>query len=108
MYTYAANITKIVDGDTFVCDIDLGFGIFLQRKHVRVAHINCPEMKTQAGKDARAYMCEWLEKQPHVVVKIVQHKTDKYGRILAEVMFDSISVGDHLMQKGLAVPYDPA
>jgi endonuclease YncB( thermonuclease family) len=108
MYTYAASITKIIDGDTYVCDIDLGFGIFLQQKHVRVAHINCPELRTLDGKNARAYVCDWLDKKPHVIVKILQHKSDKYGRILADVMFDYINVGSHLIAKGLAVPYDPA
>ena len=45
MYTYKASVTRVVDGDTVIVDIDLGFGVWLREQSVRLAKINAPEMK---------------------------------------------------------------
>jgi len=46
MYEYRCKITKVVDGDTVKCDIDLGFGIWQHNETVRLMGIDTPESRT--------------------------------------------------------------
>ena len=39
MYEYRCKVLRIVDGDTVDVDIDLGFGIWMQRERIRVMGI---------------------------------------------------------------------
>ena len=88
MYSYYCTVVRVIDGDTFVADIDLGFGICLLRKHIRIYGVNTPEVvgKTKdAGLKARNYLEEWLKLNASDLWIIVENKQDKYGRILARV-----------------------
>ena len=49
-YTYNAVITRVVDGDTLVVDIDAGFDIWLRGQTLRLNRVNAPEMKTPEGR----------------------------------------------------------
>ena len=42
MYQYKAIVTRVVDGDTFDCTIDLGFRIYTKQR-IRVSNLNTPE-----------------------------------------------------------------
>ncbi len=46
MYQYKAKITRIIDGDTVDCDIDLGFKVILGKQRTRLNGINKPESRT--------------------------------------------------------------
>jgi len=46
MHTYKATIIRVIDGDTVVVDIDLGFNVVLRDQHVRLAGIDTPETRT--------------------------------------------------------------
>jgi len=47
MYEFKAKLTRVVDGDTLVFDLDLGFDVWLNNQHIRLADINCPEVRTK-------------------------------------------------------------
>ena len=47
-YTYAATVDRVVDGDTLLVLIEVGFGIIM-RDRLRLRGINCPEMSTPQG-----------------------------------------------------------
>ena len=47
MYQYKAKITRIIDGDTVDCDIDLGFKVILAKQRIRLYGIDTPESRTQ-------------------------------------------------------------
>jgi endonuclease YncB( thermonuclease family) len=54
-YKYHATAERIIDGDTFLARVDLGFYIFTTI-HVRIRGMNAPEMtgaSRQAGAAAR-------------------------------------------------------
>jgi endonuclease YncB( thermonuclease family) len=54
LYRYRAEVKKVVDGDTIICLVDLGFKTFSQRI-VRLAGINAPEINAKDdGERARA------------------------------------------------------
>ena len=42
MYTYKAKLIRVIDGDTIVADIDLGFNMILRDQHIRLTGINTP------------------------------------------------------------------
>ena len=54
-----ATVTRIVDGDTLHLDVDLGCDTTLAMT-VRLYGLNCPEMNTDAGKAAKAYVEQWV------------------------------------------------
>ena len=47
MYQYKAKITRIIDGDTVDCDIDLGFKVILAKQRIRLYGIDTPESRTR-------------------------------------------------------------
>lgn len=114
MYEYKVDIVRVIDGDTFVCNIDLGFEVILKNKHVRIAHINAPENNTDAGKAATRYLAYMLIPHkdqnvvylPEVILNVKNHKHDKYGRILAEVKVDGRMMHEVMVEDGHAVPYE--
>lgn len=89
MYTYKAAVVRIVDGDTIIVDIDLGFGVWLREQSVRLAKINAPEIRG-ATREAGLVAKDFLSKL--ILNKWVQIRTekgdDKYGRWLATVLIE--------------------
>jgi micrococcal nuclease len=83
MYTYKATIVRVIDGDTVVLNIDLGFKIH----HIspcRLAGINAPEMNAKDEKVRAAAVAskEFLSGLllEGMEVTIISKKLDKYGR----------------------------
>lgn len=82
-YTYAATIEKVVDGDTFDVDLDLGMRAHLKTR-LRLAHVDAAESFTLDGKNAKAVVGA---KMPvGTVVTVATQKPDKYGRAVATVV----------------------
>ncbi|MBT7864487.1 MAG: hypothetical protein HN712_29535 [Gemmatimonadetes bacterium] len=82
--TYLARIERVIDGDTMVVDVDLGFGLRLEQT-VRLRGIDAPEMDDAAGERARAHVRDLLAQAPRVVV--TTRRRDKYGRWLVDLYF---------------------
>ena len=113
-FTYYAKLERIIDGDTLLIEFDLGFFTKIQSR-VRLAGIDCPEIETEKGKEATAF----VEKELRNANLIVEtRKKEKYGRYLALVYYDKkyqdfediIRYGkllnDELVKAGLAVRYE--
>lgn len=108
MYTYLLIVNRVIDGDTVVGDIDLGFGVWLRDRHIRVAHVNAPEINTDSGKMAREFTINTLKSAGNrVTIQVLNHKADKYGRILADVLLNDTSLSKALIDAKMAVRYDP-
>ena len=45
LYQYKANIVRVIDGDTVVADIDLGFNVWRRDERLRLFGIDTPERK---------------------------------------------------------------
>jgi len=88
-WTVPGRVTRVIDGDTLVADLDLGWGVWRVGTHIRLAGINCPEMSVPAGQDARQYVIDRLHPWGPAVeaagITVVSHSLDKYGRVLADV-----------------------
>jgi endonuclease YncB( thermonuclease family) len=82
LYTYRAYIEKVIDGDTLKVRFDLGFDTWM-RETLRLRGLNCPELDTQEGREARAFVQSHLKDAPFVIVR--SSRPDKYARYLADV-----------------------
>jgi endonuclease YncB( thermonuclease family) len=67
IYVYACQLIRVIDGDTLVADVNLGFDIPLQRRHIRLHDIDVYEHRGQQadwkGKAATQFVAELFEQQ---------------------------------------------
>ena len=110
LFNYAAQVVRVVDGDTLDVSVDLGFRIYC-RLRVRLAGINAPEVfgakATQAGKEAAEFVVDWIASGSRIVLHSKRYDDrEKYGRVLAVVYRDDdpVSLNDAMLQAGKAVP----
>lgn len=111
MFTYKAEVIKVVDGDTIDVDIDLGFKTWVRNIRLRLDGIDAyetrlgrgttPEMK-EKGLLAKAFVKKMCDDNP-TQVTITTTKRGKYGRWIAVVKVGNISIGDALVSMGYAV-----
>ena len=109
MYEYRAYVTKVYDGDTITCDIDLGFGVLLQKQKLRLFGLNTPEVRGPSKKEGikiRDIVRSRILKT-WITIKTVRDKKGKYGRWLAVVCEDGIeeTLNDWLLKEGHAKEY---
>lgn len=102
MWTYQANVLKVIDGDTIDVSIDLGFSIHFKTR-MRMLGVDTAEKITSFGKVTKSILVTALEGK---MVKVEVSKPDKYGRYLCRVWLNSDeSVNDQMIRKGLAKSY---
>jgi len=101
-YTYNAEVLRVIDGDTVVIRVDVGFRMFAEMP-MRLAFINAPEMNTQGGKDAKLFLERFVDGM-RVVVKTYK-PIDKYGRYLGTIYLGETNVNTWMIQSGYAGEY---
>ena len=112
-YVYLAELYRVIDGDTLLLNIDLGFFTTMLVK-IRLCGINTPPLETADGKKAK----DFVEKELKGASLIVEtRKKGKYGRYLAYIYyhpthndFENIirygkCLNSELLEKGLAEKY---
>ena len=102
-------VTRVIDGDTVVLDIDFGFKLWQRQITSRLAGINAPEMSTAAGLLARQALLNLLGPLPaQLTLRSVRDTSDKYGRYLAVLIrADGTNLNEAMVTLGHAVPYPP-
>lgn len=109
MYEYKARVVKVVDGDTLHLDVDLGCDSHLMMT-VRLAGIDAPEIRTNEGKVSKAWVENWLEARPNLILRTIKDTREKYGRYLGVVVDadrpTDYTLNEALVNEHLAVPYD--
>ena len=83
-YLYKAEPRDIIDADTLLLDVDLGFEV-IRRQRIRLARIDAPARDTREGARGRRYVREQLAVARSIVVNTV--KTDLHGRYVAHVFY---------------------
>ena len=100
MYEYNAKIIRIVDGDGFIADVDLGFYTHCHKtfrlKNYEAPEITGPERKL--GLIAKTKLEELLP--PGAEVMIQTEKQDGFRRWLAEVSWEGGSLTEYLIKHG--------
>ncbi len=85
-------MVKVVDGDTVDVDIDLGFGVWMQKQRIRMYGIDTPESRTSDdvekvyGLAAKDFLVKWTN-AGDLTLKTFKDGKGKYGRILGELWF---------------------
>jgi len=83
-YLYKAEVRDVVDADTLLLDIDLGFEV-IRRQPIRLALIDAPPRDTAEGKAGRRFVREQLAVARTVVVNT--RKYDIHRRYVAHVFY---------------------
>lgn len=102
-------VIKVYDGDTITVASKLPFtGSPLYRFRVRLARIDAPEIRADCETErkyaiiSRDFLSERIINQE---VQIRNNKSEKYGRLLAEIYFNDINISDMMMENKMAVYY---
>lgn len=98
-HVYAVEVTRVIDGDTLVVEIDLGFDV-LRRQKMRLADIDAPEMASAEGKEAARYLRERLAAAEAVAVKTIKRE-DVHGRYVGHLFYSTTpATTDETFRKG--------
>lgn len=92
MYIYNAFVDRVVDGDTYDVQIDLGFNMFMKSVRLRLRGVDTPETwrptteaEREHGERATKFVKELIEGE---FVKIKSYKLGIYGRYEADVFVE--------------------
>lgn len=107
-HRYRVKEVKVIDGDTVDLTLDLGFYAYTQQRF-RLDGLNTPEMNSKDPSE-RVKAAEVKNFVIRVVgaatcIEVTSTRTEKYGRWLAELWLDGVSLNNLLLGKGLAIPY---
>ena len=122
LYFYKLLNVCVVDGDTIKADIDLGFGVVLKKRTIRLVGINAPEttktikgipnIKLSEGIKSKEFVNSIFEKADLILFKSLE-KEDSFGRCLGIIYFRSkgentiINLNELLITQGYSEKYNP-
>jgi endonuclease YncB( thermonuclease family) len=95
--TFNAKVIGVTDGDTIVVLTDENKQI-----KIRLEGIDCPETKQDFGTKAKQLTVDLCFQK---TVRVEQSGTDRYGRMLAFVFVDNVSINKELIKQGMAWHY---
>lgn len=108
LYHYTAFVRSVYDGDSITVDIDLGFGVKLEKQKIRLYGIDAPEVKGEErpiGLIARNWLRSQID-QKTIIIKTIKDRKGKYGRWLGMIYTKEntlISLNRDLVRLGYAV-----
>ena len=117
MYEYSCDVVRVIDGDTVVLDIHLGFHVTV-RESCRLRGIDAPEIRGEErpeGLESKQFL-EWLveafdKKEDEFVCHTHKDRQGKYGRYLVDLWMitplkDEICVNIVMVEEGYAEKYE--
>ncbi len=99
LFTYKALVERVVDGDTLLVEIDLGF-TNVTRQYLRLRALDTPEIDTVRGRKAKDFVVSLLKAAPFIF--LTSTRSDKWVRYLADVFIPG-KVFLKAWEKGTAV-----
>ena len=106
-YIYAADVVRIIDGDSIVLKADLGFEVWIS-KSFRLNGIDTPEIKTKVENEKKHALIArdaLSERILNKIVRLENVESEKYGRLLADVYLDNDNLNEWMIEKNYAVKY---
>lgn len=111
MYEYACEVERVIDGDSLVGRISLGFDIYFSSS-IRLFAVDTPESRTRnrdekaRGLLAKDFLKDSIENGKKIVIKTeLKDSRGKFGRVLATVWVDGVNINQALIDNHLAVAY---
>ncbi|MFW2541594.1 thermonuclease family protein [Primorskyibacter sp. 2E107] len=111
LYTYRADIVRVIDGDTVVADIDLGFDVWKRNEHLRLYEIQAPERGSEGAHAATEALRARVEGRSlfictHKMRRKDREATGSFGRYLVTIYQAEENVNEWLVTQGFAVRYE--
>ena len=114
-YEYHAKVTEVIDGDTIIIDIDLGFDVKLTNQKVRLLGVDTPESRTsdkiekQFGMLSKDFTKKFIENcNSEIIIRTYKSDdTEKFGRLHGEVInpLTKEVLNESLINNNYAVKY---
>jgi len=116
-YEYKSKFKKVIDGDTIIVDIDLGFNIILSDQYIRLIGIDTPESRSKDkvekafGILSKKAVEDFMKNndQENLVIQTLfcDDNGDKFGRILGKVYnSNKVCLNEWMIERNYAVRYD--
>ena len=112
MYEYNAKVVRILDADSIIVDIDLGFNIILNNHYIRLEGIDAPELRSknkiekEAALVAKKFVEDRISVGDNIYIKIYPNKYDKFGRTLGTIFTKEYeNINENLLKNKLVVKY---
>ena len=117
MYEYKCKLIRVIDADSIVGSLDLGYNVLLSNVSIRFYGIDTPESRINIkkyperkpekalGLKAKQFLKEILPKE-FIIRTEKPDSTGKYGRVLGSIWTkDNVNICEELIKAGLAKPY---
>lgn len=111
-YVRRAQLVRVIDGDTFDFDIDLGFEVWAHKQRVRLRGVDAQERYTEKGIQTTLWMQEVLEAASNAGTLFVRsHEKqlrDGFRRWLCDVYIGDagMDLADAAIKAGRLVPWN--
>lgn len=96
-YVYRAKLNRVVDGDTYEMDVDLGFDVW-KRSSIRVRGLFIAEKNTPEGQEAKRVVTELFANAKVVVISTQKDKrggdVQTFARYVADVWLDGVLLSE--------------
>jgi len=117
MYEYKCKLIRVIDADSVVGSLDLGFNVVLSNVSIRFYGLDTPESRINVkkyperkpekalGLKAKQFLKEILPKE-FIIRTEKPDSTGKYGRVLGTIWTkDNVNICEELIKARLAKPY---
>ncbi|WP_243836106.1 thermonuclease family protein [Modicisalibacter xianhensis] len=114
--TRQASVDSIFDGDTFRATVENWQPVIGERMPVRIASIDTPELRSRCDTEVEREREKALARKAKQFavaalrgaerIELRQIERGSFFRLVAEVYVDGESLGDKLLEAGLAMPYE--
>jgi micrococcal nuclease len=113
-YVYRARAKRVIDGDTLVCDVDLGFQASIEIK-VRLHGVNTPEKGKPGAAEAAAFLSGLVGirsvqiDEPRALILQSYKDARSFERWVCDVYLvgDDVPFSEHIIKGGFGKPFDP-
>jgi len=110
MYDYRCKIVRVIDGDSILVDIDLGFDTWRCGESIRLFGVDCPECRSRDPKEKAAGLAakDFVKGLLHDggTYTLTTKEKGKFGRYLGVIKLeDGTSINGELVKENLAVAY---
>jgi endonuclease YncB( thermonuclease family) len=111
LFTYKAYLDRVIDGDSLLVQMDLGFGVFIEQR-LRLRGLDAPEIEDREGQKAKKFVENELKGCPFLILKT--YGSDIFDRYLVDVFYlkdgwktekvieEGYFLNNRLLQEGLA------
>jgi len=98
---FVAKVVKVTDGDTIRVEVDFRDFNF----PIRLARIAAPELDEEGGVESQSWL-EDLILGEEVEIKLTKQRVEKWGRLLASIMFLGLDLGRASIDAGHSVMWE--